>query len=111
LVITTLDRKKLWLVQTPQVFEYKLILNAYEKAREDEFKGTDVDIYISHQWGEGTISINGNSWENEKDRVSIRWEGWVINRGPGGHAFGSLSPCARFLQTRFASGEADESIL
>lgn len=45
-VITTLDREKLWLVQTPQVFEYKLILNAYEKAREDGFTGTDDSILV-----------------------------------------------------------------
>ena len=45
-VITTLDRKKLWLVQTPQVFEYKLILDAYEKARGDDFTGTDDSILV-----------------------------------------------------------------
>ncbi|MDH4222178.1 MAG: 2-C-methyl-D-erythritol 4-phosphate cytidylyltransferase [candidate division Zixibacteria bacterium] len=40
-VITTLDREKLWIAQTPQVFEYKLILKAYKKALEDGFIGTD----------------------------------------------------------------------
>lgn len=45
-VITTLDRGKLWLAQTPQVFKYKLILDAYEKAREDGFVGTDDSVLV-----------------------------------------------------------------
>jgi 2-C-methyl-D-erythritol 4-phosphate cytidylyltransferase len=40
-IVTTLDREKLWIVQTPQTFEYKLILEAYKKAIEDGFTGTD----------------------------------------------------------------------
>jgi len=40
-VVTTLDRDKLWIAQTPQTFEYKLILEAYKKAIEDSFIGTD----------------------------------------------------------------------
>jgi 2-C-methyl-D-erythritol 4-phosphate cytidylyltransferase len=40
-VVTTLDRDKLWIAQTPQTFEYKLILGAYKKAMEDGFTGTD----------------------------------------------------------------------
>ncbi len=45
-VVTTLDRKKLWLVQTPQVFEYKLILDAYEKAEENDFTGSDDSVLV-----------------------------------------------------------------
>jgi 2-C-methyl-D-erythritol 4-phosphate cytidylyltransferase len=45
-VVTTLDRAKLWLTQTPQVFEYKLILQAYEKAQEDGFLGTDDSVLV-----------------------------------------------------------------
>jgi len=40
-VVTTLDREKLWIAQTPQTFEYKLILEAYKKAIEGSFIGTD----------------------------------------------------------------------
>lgn len=40
-VITTLNREKLWVAQTPQVFEYKLILDAYRRAIEDGFVSTD----------------------------------------------------------------------
>lgn len=54
-VITTLDREKLWLVQTPQVFEYKLILDAYEKASEDGFVGTDDSALVERLGYEVTV--------------------------------------------------------
>lgn len=37
----TLDRKKIWRAQTPQVFRVSLILEAMEKAFQDGFYGTD----------------------------------------------------------------------
>jgi 2-C-methyl-D-erythritol 4-phosphate cytidylyltransferase len=45
-VITTLDRERLWLVQTPQTFEFQLILDAHEKAREDNFTATDDSVLV-----------------------------------------------------------------
>jgi 2-C-methyl-D-erythritol 4-phosphate cytidylyltransferase len=45
-VVTTLDRNKLWLVQTPQVFEYRLIRDAYEKAIKEDFIGTDDSVLV-----------------------------------------------------------------
>ncbi|MGC8970612.1 MAG: 2-C-methyl-D-erythritol 4-phosphate cytidylyltransferase [bacterium] len=40
-VESTLKRELLWSVQTPQVFRYKILLEAYEKAYQDKFYGTD----------------------------------------------------------------------
>jgi len=40
-VESTLPREFLWSVQTPQVFKYELIIEAYEKAYNDNFYGTD----------------------------------------------------------------------
>ena len=40
-VLRTVDRSRLWVIQTPQSFEYRLILEAHEKAREEGFYGTD----------------------------------------------------------------------
>ncbi|MCX8056991.1 MAG: 2-C-methyl-D-erythritol 4-phosphate cytidylyltransferase [Ignavibacteria bacterium] len=40
-VEATLDRNKIWLVQTPQIFSYKILKRAFEKAMEDNFLGTD----------------------------------------------------------------------
>jgi 2-C-methyl-D-erythritol 4-phosphate cytidylyltransferase len=57
-VVTTLDRKKLWLVQTPQVFEYPFILNAYEKAIEEGFVGTD-DAMLVERLGQEVAVVEG----------------------------------------------------
>ena len=54
-IITTLDREKLWLTQTPQTFEYKLILDAHEKAKENDFMGTDDSALVERLGYEVTI--------------------------------------------------------
>jgi len=54
-IVTTLDRTKLWLTQTPQTFEYKLILGAYQKAEEDNFVGTDDSTLVERLGYEITI--------------------------------------------------------
>jgi 2-C-methyl-D-erythritol 4-phosphate cytidylyltransferase len=33
-VVRTLDRRRLWLVQTPQVFRYDMLLDAHERSRQ-----------------------------------------------------------------------------
>ena len=40
-VVRTVDRRRLWIIQTPQSFEYPLILRAHEEARREGFFGTD----------------------------------------------------------------------
>ncbi|WZL72662.1 2-C-methyl-D-erythritol 4-phosphate cytidylyltransferase [Clostridiaceae bacterium 35-E11] len=45
-ILHTPDRKTLWAIQTPQVFEYKLLLKAHEKAREEGYLGTDDTVLI-----------------------------------------------------------------
>jgi 2-C-methyl-D-erythritol 4-phosphate cytidylyltransferase len=63
-VISTLDRDKLWLTQTPQVFEYGLILDAYQKAEEDGFAGTDDSILVERLGYE--VAILQGDYENIK---------------------------------------------
>lgn len=41
LVIETLDRSKISAIQTPQIFKYDLIAQAYRQAYADGFRGTD----------------------------------------------------------------------
>jgi len=55
MVIATLDRSVLWRAQTPQVFFYPAILEAYEKAESEGFRATD-DAAI-YQWTGGRVSI------------------------------------------------------
>lgn len=45
-VIKTLDRNKLWLIQTPQMFPYEIIMKAYDKAMRDGFVGTDDAVLV-----------------------------------------------------------------
>lgn len=44
--IETPDRKKFMAVQTPQAFKYDLILKAHEKARKENFMGTDDSMLV-----------------------------------------------------------------
>lgn len=40
-VLDTLDRRFLWMAQTPQAFKRSIIQEAYRRAHEDQFYGTD----------------------------------------------------------------------
>jgi len=40
-VLKTLDRESLWQIQTPQTFQVNVIKEAYSRATEDGFIGTD----------------------------------------------------------------------
>jgi 2-C-methyl-D-erythritol 4-phosphate cytidylyltransferase len=40
-IAQTLDRRLIWLAQTPQIFRRKVLLSALDKAEEDDFIGTD----------------------------------------------------------------------
>jgi len=40
-VLKTVDRRHLWMIQTPQSFEFNLIFKAHEEAWKDGFLGTD----------------------------------------------------------------------
>ena len=45
-VLETLDRSRLWIIQTPQSFELGLIIKAHEMAREEGFYGTDDAVLV-----------------------------------------------------------------
>jgi len=45
-VRATIPRERLMLAQTPQVFRYDLLRNAFDKAREDGFIGTDESSLV-----------------------------------------------------------------
>ncbi|MGA9365749.1 MAG: 2-C-methyl-D-erythritol 4-phosphate cytidylyltransferase [Bacteroidota bacterium] len=63
-VQTTLDRTKLWAVQTPQCFATDLLMKAYESAFKDDFVGTD-DASLVERLGVG-VSIVEGSYDNIK---------------------------------------------
>jgi 2-C-methyl-D-erythritol 4-phosphate cytidylyltransferase len=64
LVQTTLARHNLWNVQTPQVFQRGLLLEAYRKAYEEGFYGTD-DASLVERLG-CKVKLVASSYENLK---------------------------------------------
>jgi len=63
-VIETLERSKLWQVQTPQTFKYEIIKEAFEKAYRDGFYGTDDASLVER--AEHKVCIVPGSYQNIK---------------------------------------------
>ncbi len=59
LVKRTLNRDKLILVQTPQVFSYEVLLECHERAKREEFEVTD-DAALLERYGYTVVSIPGD---------------------------------------------------
>ena len=60
----TLNRKSLWAVQTPQVFKYSALMQAYKKAMAEKFYSTD-DSAIVERYG-GKVKVIMGSYTNIK---------------------------------------------
>ncbi len=60
----TVDRSKLWYIQTPQAFQYELIMDAHKKAVQDGFDGTD-DAVLAERMGHKVKLVLG-SYNNIK---------------------------------------------
>jgi 2-C-methyl-D-erythritol 4-phosphate cytidylyltransferase len=63
-VLKTVPRDCLWRAQTPQAFRYPLIREAYRRAREDGFQGTD-DASLVERMGKPVKIVKG-SYDNIK---------------------------------------------
>lgn len=57
--LKTLDREEIWMAQTPQSFQFPLLLKAYQKAEEDGFQGTD-DAALVERLGHPVTLIQGD---------------------------------------------------
>jgi 2-C-methyl-D-erythritol 4-phosphate cytidylyltransferase len=64
LVKKTLKREALWAIQTPQIFPYKKIVQAYEKAMREGFYTTD-DSALIEKYG-GKVKVVMGSYRNIK---------------------------------------------
>jgi 2-C-methyl-D-erythritol 4-phosphate cytidylyltransferase len=58
-VLKTLRRDRLWEIQTPQGFHYSLILDAYERAFQEGFYGTD-DAALVERLGVTVKAVKGS---------------------------------------------------
>lgn len=65
-VVSTPLRKNLWIVQTPQVFEAKLLLHAYDNMMGAEKKDITDDAMVVEQYGHHPVRLVELSYENIK---------------------------------------------
>lgn len=61
----TVPRECLWQIQTPQAFVAEELIHVHERAREEQYFGTD-DASLMEKYGERTIQIVLGSYENIK---------------------------------------------
>jgi len=59
-VVSTIDRRQVWLVQTPQAFRTRIIRRAHEKASGDGFYGTD-DAGLVERLGVPVMVVEGDT--------------------------------------------------
>ncbi len=58
-ILRTVDRRRFWLMQTPQCFRYDLIFEAHRNARDEKFIGTD-DAALVERIGVQVTVITGS---------------------------------------------------
>jgi 2-C-methyl-D-erythritol 4-phosphate cytidylyltransferase len=56
--IQTLPREEIWLAQTPQTFQFPLLMKAYRKAQQDDILGTD-DAFLVERLGHPITLVTG----------------------------------------------------
>ena len=82
----TLPRDHIWLVQTPQVFRKDILLEAYKKARTDEWLGTD-DASLVERLGVPVSVVRG---ERTNIKVTtpedLEWANWFLSKRRETHA-------------------------
>ncbi len=60
LVLGTIPRERIVLAQTPQVFRYALLKQAFERAAEDGFQATDEASLVEHLGGSITVVMGSD---------------------------------------------------
>lgn len=65
-VISTPDRRNTWRIQTPQIFEYKLILNAYFSLTEEDKDGITDDAMVIEKKTDVPVHLYMASEDNIK---------------------------------------------
>ncbi len=54
-----IDRSKIFYIQTPQIFKFKILKNAMQKAKEEGFLGTDESTLV-RRFGEDVFLVEGS---------------------------------------------------
>lgn len=77
-VVNTIDRRKVWLAQTPQVFRVGLLRRAYEQAQRDGYVGTDDAALVERI--HTPVRIVPGTPTNRKitTPADLRWAEWYL---------------------------------
>jgi 2-C-methyl-D-erythritol 4-phosphate cytidylyltransferase len=80
-IVATLDRRSIWLAQTPQVFRTHLLREAYAQAARDGYIATD-DAALVERIGAKVFVVPGES-TNRKITTpdDLRWAEWYLEHG------------------------------
>lgn len=83
LVVTTYDRSRLWLVQTPQVFRWSLLWEAHQKAKMEGYYATDDAALVEHLGAK--VKIAAGSPQNIKvtTKEDLKKVEGILIRGTG----------------------------
>jgi 2-C-methyl-D-erythritol 4-phosphate cytidylyltransferase len=77
-ITATPERSSLWAIQTPQAFRLSLLLEAYERAEEEGFIGTD-DAMLVERLGR-SVSVVESDYYNIKITTpeDMPWAEWIL---------------------------------
>ncbi len=100
----TLDRSRLYSIQTPQGFDRKLLMKAYEKAYLENFYGTD-DAVLVEKMGEKVYLVKGD-YHNIKitTKEDITVGEAILNARSGQSVPAERLPAGEAEETRIGTG-------
>jgi len=78
-VLETLSRDEIWLVQTPQVFRRQIVVNAYEKAIEAGWNGTDDASFVERLGVPVSIVRGERSNIKVTTPEDLEWAEWFLS--------------------------------
>ncbi len=84
MVTRTYDRRRVWLVQTPQVFRYEDIRAAHQRAVQEEWSGLTDDALLAERMGIPVAVVEGSE-DNIKITTphDLELAAFLLRRGPG----------------------------
>jgi len=80
-VVRTLDRSRIWEVQTPQTFRYPLLMEAYRRAYQDGYRATD-DAALVERLGHPVAVLEGDRWNIKiTTPEDLKLAEWILSKG------------------------------
>jgi len=77
---STLERNKLWSIRTPQMFPYSWIIEAHERARRDNFLGTD-DAVLLERLGYSVYIVEDDFFNIKlTTKEDLLWMEWWLQK-------------------------------